>query len=103
MLDHLLLQMLRHLVAYQRQHDFVAGDDNLGNVLALDDLLERFDDLLDVLQVEVLDVALVAGLRPAALRRALRLDARDLFLRDDLAGREDHDARSVRVGEHDRA
>ena len=62
-------EVLRHLFAQQRHHDLVAGDDDLGDVLALDDLLERLDDFLDVLDVEVLDVPLVAGLRPAALRR----------------------------------
>ena len=63
-------EMLRHLVPQQRHHHLVAGDDDLGDVFLLDDPLQRVDDFLGVMDVEVFDVALIARLRPAALRCA---------------------------------
>ena len=102
MVDDLLRQMLRHLVPQQRHHHLVAGDDDLGDVLLLDDLLQRVDDFFGVMDVEVFDVALIARLRPAALRRALGLDAFDLVFRDHVAGREHQNPRRVGVGEHRR-
>ena len=50
-----------------------------------------------MLLVVLADVALVAGLRPAAHLRVLRLDALDLILPHHLAGAVDEDAGEVRV------
>jgi hypothetical protein len=63
------------------------------DVFALNDPVQRFHDFLRVVQVEVLDMTLKARLRPPALSCAAGLDAFDFTIVDDLASRDDEDAR----------
>jgi hypothetical protein len=101
-IDDLLCQVLRQVFAQERNHHFVTCDDDVRDPLGADDPIERFDDVLDVVQVEVADVPLVSRLRPASLRRGPRLDAvHDLGV-DQLVGREDEDSRGVGVDEQRR-
>ena len=56
-----------------------SGGDDVLNALVAHQRIERVHDFLDVLQVQVLDVALVARLRPAALRMPVGLLAGHLL------------------------
>jgi hypothetical protein len=65
------------------------------------DLVERVDDFLDVMRVEVVSATLVTRLRPSALRGASGLFADDLFLALG-CGAEDEDAGLVGLEHHGR-
>ena len=100
MIDDPLGEVLGHLVAQERRDHFVARDQDVVDVLPLDDVIESIHDFLGVVQVEILDVPLVARLRPAALRGPARLDALDLPIVHDFAGGDHEDACRIRVRHH---
>src|SRR5947209_7334466 len=89
----------RELLFEKGNDHLVAREDDVLDVVLAHDLLQLVGDLFGVLQMVVLQVALVAHLRPAADLRAARLDVLHLVALQGLAATEDEQARAVRVGD----
>src|SRR5207248_10279783 len=98
-LDHALGEHLRQRLADERDRDLVAGQGHALDSLLAHDGIERLDELLRVLAVELVDVTLIARLRPAAGGRARELRILDALALPDTAQGDDEDARLVRIGD----
>src|SRR5207248_9119818 len=98
-LDHALGEHLRQRLADERDRDLVAGQGHALDSLLAHDGIERLDELLRVLAVELVDVTLIARLRPAASGRPRELRILDALALPDTAQGDDEDARLVRIGD----
>ena len=87
-----VLAQQRHDHILGRQHDFV-------DRLVADDACDVLGDFLRVLRMEVLDVALIAGLRPAALLVVFGLGPLDPVRPLQRVHGEHEQARRGRVGD----
>ena len=74
-------------IAQQRNDHLIAGNDDLVDAFFSGNARDDIDHFLGVLGAEVVDVALITGLRPATDLMAFRLDALDVInLFDSVAG-----------------
>ena len=99
--DQLLRQVHGQRILQHRDDHVVAKDDDVLDVVGAHDPIERLDDFLDVMEMEVIGTALIPGLRPAAHRGAARLDALDLLAPLDRPETKHEDAGMAGI-EHDR-
>ena len=95
--DDLRGQRRRQLVAQPGDQAGVASDDHPLDALVADDAIEPLDHLLEVLELQVLGVALIARLRPPAHRMAAGLLAGHVVARLDRAQAEDDDPGMIGV------
>ena len=91
---------LRQLFLKERNHNRIAGKDDMTYFVFPDDLSQAFNDLFGVLQVRVPDTPLVSGLRPSTDLNPMNFLAFDLFRDDDLVKAEDEDARRIHIRKH---
>ncbi len=98
--DQLLAQARRQLFVQDRHRHVAADGHDAGEILLGDDPVERLDDVLDVLQVQVVGPALVTGLRPAADAAAPRLRVDDVGFALDCIEAEHVDLRVIRIEHH---
>ena len=98
--DDLLAQLNRKRILEERDGDLVADDDDVLNVVGADDAVERVDDFLDVMKMNVLDMALIACLGPPAHRGPPCLHTLDVFALLYRSQTEREDPRVVRIEHH---
>ena len=100
--DDLFGDLLAELIAQQRQDHLVAGEQDRRDAFVADEPGERIRHLLRMLQVVVVDVALIARLRPAAHLVPAGLGSLDCGGLLDSVRRDDEQPRLAGVGDqHD--
>src|SRR5215208_5468211 len=101
-LDNFFCDLLRHLLAKQRNYGrFISGQDDLFDTFITHDLLEIFHYFLRVLQVIILFVSLISRLGPPTYFCMLGLYVFHFLLIDRAARSKHEDLGTVRVGKHD--
>src|SRR5436309_12210827 len=100
--DDLRRELFRELVLDQRNVDVIAGEHDMLDFLLAHDAFEHVNQFSRVIGLKLLDMTLVALLRPSSTSRAVDLVAFDRFGSDRSAATKDEHARSMAISQNHR-